>query len=219
MTTPLADSPAAALGQEVAAARAEASPAWLAARRRIAWDAYEAIPMPSSQRDEDWRRTDISALHPERFAPIDACRRRGRRRDARAARRRRAHAAFVIDSPVAGADRGSGHAARAGNHRHHPRGGGDGAPRAGAARVRLGARRRVEVRRAVECAVARRRLRVRPARRRGARPGLDRSPRGRRRPRGLPVHGGRPRRGRVAHGHRRLRIAGRDRRRCSATPW
>ena len=101
MTTPLADSPAAALGQEVAAARAEASPAWLAARRRIAWDAYEAIPMPSSQRDEDWRRTDISALHPERFTPIegvdtavvDAMR---AQRDSAAPK-----AAFAIDSPVA----------------------------------------------------------------------------------------------------------------------
>ena len=72
MTIPLTDSPAAALGQEVAAARAEASPAWLAARRRIAWDAYEALPMPSSQRDEDWRRTDISGLHLERFAPIES---------------------------------------------------------------------------------------------------------------------------------------------------
>ena len=100
MTTPLADPPAAALGQEVAAARAEASPAWLAARRRIAWDAYEAIPMPSSQRDEDWRRTDISALHPERFTPIesvdvaviDAMR---AQRDGAAP-----DAAFVIDSPV-----------------------------------------------------------------------------------------------------------------------
>jgi Fe-S cluster assembly protein SufD len=101
VTTPLADSPAAALGQEVAAARAEASPAWLAARRRIAWDAYEAIPMPSSQRDEDWRRTDISALHPERFTPIegvdtavvDAMR---AQRDSAAPK-----AAFAIDSPVA----------------------------------------------------------------------------------------------------------------------
>jgi Fe-S cluster assembly protein SufD len=100
VTTPLADSPAAALGQEVAAARAGASPAWLAARRRIAWDAYEAIPMPSSQRDEDWRRTDISALHPERFTPIsdtdtavvDAMR---AQRDLAAPK-----AAFVIDSPV-----------------------------------------------------------------------------------------------------------------------
>jgi Fe-S cluster assembly protein SufD len=100
VTTPLADPPAAALGQEVAAARAEASPAWLAARRRIAWDAYEAIPMPSSQRDEDWRRTDISALHPERFTPIesvdvaviDAMR---AQRDGAAP-----DAAFVIDSPV-----------------------------------------------------------------------------------------------------------------------
>jgi Fe-S cluster assembly protein SufD len=72
VTTPLADPPAAALGQEVAAARAEESPAWLGARRRIAWDAYEAIPMPSSQRDEDWRRTDISALHPERFTPLES---------------------------------------------------------------------------------------------------------------------------------------------------
>jgi Fe-S cluster assembly protein SufD len=100
VTTPLADSPAAALGQEVAAARAGASPGWLAARRRIAWDAYEAIPMPSSQRDEDWRRTDISALHPERFTPIsgtdpavvDAMR---AQRDVAAPQ-----AAFVIDSPV-----------------------------------------------------------------------------------------------------------------------
>jgi Fe-S cluster assembly protein SufD len=100
VTTPLADPPRAALGQEVAAARAEASPAWLAARRRIAWDAYESIPMPSSQRDEDWRRTDISALHPERFAPIesvdvaviDAMR---AQRDGAAP-----DAAFVIDSPV-----------------------------------------------------------------------------------------------------------------------
>jgi Fe-S cluster assembly protein SufD len=100
VTTPLAGSPAAALGQEVAAARAEASPPWLAARRRIAWDAYETIPMPSSQRDEDWRRTDISALHPERFTPIDGV-------DAAVVEAMRAqhhsaapNAAFVIDSPV-----------------------------------------------------------------------------------------------------------------------
>ncbi len=107
MTTPLTDSPAAALGQEVAAARAEASPAWLAARRRIAWDAYEAIPMPSSQRDEDWRRTDISALHLERFTPVtrvdvavvDAMR---AQRDAAAPK-----AAFVIDAPVAGPSEGA----------------------------------------------------------------------------------------------------------------
>jgi Fe-S cluster assembly protein SufD len=100
VTTPLADPPAAALGQEVAAARAEASPAWLAARRRIAWDAYEAIPMPSSQRDEDWRRTDISALHPERFAPLESV-------DVAVVDAMRAQrdgvapdAAFVIDSPM-----------------------------------------------------------------------------------------------------------------------
>jgi Fe-S cluster assembly protein SufD len=101
VTSPLADSPAAALGQEVAAARAEASPGWLAARRRIAWDAYETIPMPSSQRDEDWRRTDISALHPERFAAIEGV--DTAVVDAMRAQRDRAapDAAFVIDSPVA----------------------------------------------------------------------------------------------------------------------
>jgi Fe-S cluster assembly protein SufD len=100
VTTPLADSPAVALGQEVAAARAEASPAWLAARRRIAWDAYDTIPMPSSQRDEDWRRTDISALHPERFTPIDGV--DAAVVDAMRAQRDAAapKAAFVIDSPV-----------------------------------------------------------------------------------------------------------------------
>jgi Fe-S cluster assembly protein SufD len=108
VTTPLADSPAAALGQEVAAARAEASPAWLAARRRIAWDAYETIPMPSSQRDEDWRRTDISALHPERFTPVDSV--DTAVVDAMRAQRDQAapSAAFIIDSPgrtpIEGAD-------------------------------------------------------------------------------------------------------------------
>jgi Fe-S cluster assembly protein SufD len=72
VTTPLAAEPTAALGPEAAAARAAASPPWLAARRRIAWDAYEALPMPSSHIDEDWRRTDISGLHPERFAPLES---------------------------------------------------------------------------------------------------------------------------------------------------
>ena len=71
MTTPLTAEPTAALGPGVAAARAEAAPVWLAARRRIAWDTYEALPMPSSHSDEDWRRTDISGLHVERFAPLE----------------------------------------------------------------------------------------------------------------------------------------------------
>jgi len=103
MTTPLADSPAAALGPEVAAARAATSPVWLGARRQIAWDAFEALPMPSSHRDEDWRRTDISGLHPERFTPmahidtsvLDAMR---AQRDSAAP-----DAALVIDAPVTAA--------------------------------------------------------------------------------------------------------------------
>jgi Fe-S cluster assembly protein SufD len=57
--------------------------------------------MPSSQRDEDWRRTDISALHPERFTPVDAV--DTAVVDAMRAQRDGAAptAAFVIDSPVA----------------------------------------------------------------------------------------------------------------------
>jgi Fe-S cluster assembly protein SufD len=100
VTTPVADGPAvAALGPEVAAARAAGSPAWLAARRRIAWDAFEALPMPSSARDEDWRRTDISGLRLERFVPIDSV------DPALIADMRRHHdtaapqAAFAIDAP------------------------------------------------------------------------------------------------------------------------
>jgi Fe-S cluster assembly protein SufD len=54
-----------ALGSEIT------SPPWLADRRRSAWDAYEALPMPSSQRDEDWRRTDIGGLHIERFGRLE----------------------------------------------------------------------------------------------------------------------------------------------------
>jgi len=99
--TPVADGPAvAALGPEVAAARAAGSPSWLAARRRIAWDAYEALPMPSSTRDEDWRRTDVSGLHVERFLPLDSV------DPALIADMRRQHeraapdAAFAIDAPA-----------------------------------------------------------------------------------------------------------------------
>lgn len=50
--------------------RIDSSPDWLAQRRRAAWDAFESLPWPSSQRDEDWRRTDISKLHVERFRPL-----------------------------------------------------------------------------------------------------------------------------------------------------
>jgi Fe-S cluster assembly protein SufD len=42
---------------------------WLRDRRRAAWDAFSAMPAPSSQRDEDWRRTDISKLRLHAFRP------------------------------------------------------------------------------------------------------------------------------------------------------
>jgi len=99
---PVADGPAqAAFGPETAEDRFGASPDWLAARRRAAWDAYEALPIPSSHRDEDWRRTDIGALHLERFQALDtvapevvAAMRR--QRDSAAP-----NAAFAFDAPAA----------------------------------------------------------------------------------------------------------------------
>ena len=99
MTTPLAARPAAQLGPEVVAALADASPSWLAERRRAAWDAYTALPMPSSARDEDWRRTDISGLRIDEYSLLDSV-------DASvvgAMRRQRnqaaPEAAFAIDAP------------------------------------------------------------------------------------------------------------------------
>ncbi|MFN2450905.1 MAG: Fe-S cluster assembly protein SufD [Candidatus Dormibacteria bacterium] len=40
---------------------------WLLDRRRAAWDAFQTLTKPSSQRDEDWRRTDIARLRVEGF--------------------------------------------------------------------------------------------------------------------------------------------------------
>jgi len=60
---------AGAISRETLEARLAASPGWLADRRTAAWDAFTALPAPSSARDEDWRRTDISKLHLDRFGP------------------------------------------------------------------------------------------------------------------------------------------------------
>jgi Fe-S cluster assembly protein SufD len=54
---------AGAIGPAALAARLEGSPAWLRQRRQRSWERYTELPQPSSTRDEDWRRTDISALH------------------------------------------------------------------------------------------------------------------------------------------------------------
>ncbi len=48
-------------------ARAAGAPAWLAERRRAAWDAFTSLPMPDHMTDEDWRRTDISRLDLDAF--------------------------------------------------------------------------------------------------------------------------------------------------------
>ncbi|MGH7723107.1 MAG: Fe-S cluster assembly protein SufD [Candidatus Dormibacteria bacterium] len=62
------DAPAFAAEAEERIASAEG---WLRDRRRAAWDAFTAMPMPSSHRDEDWRRTDISKLHLPSFHLAD----------------------------------------------------------------------------------------------------------------------------------------------------
>jgi Fe-S cluster assembly protein SufD len=56
-----------AVGPEAVEARVASGSAWLGERRRAAWDAYTALPMPDRTRDEDWRRTDVGGLHPEEF--------------------------------------------------------------------------------------------------------------------------------------------------------
>lgn len=43
-------------------------PSWAIDRRRAAFAAFQALPMPS-QRDEEWRRTDIRAFKLDRFDP------------------------------------------------------------------------------------------------------------------------------------------------------
>jgi Fe-S cluster assembly protein SufD len=57
-----------AVSHETLDARLAQSPGWLADRRSAAWDAFTTLPFPSASRDEDWRRTDISKLHLDRFA-------------------------------------------------------------------------------------------------------------------------------------------------------
>jgi Fe-S cluster assembly protein SufD len=99
VTAPLAVRPSAEIGPDVAAALAAASPPWLADRRRSAWDAYAALPMPSSARDEDWRRTDISGLHVEQHRMLDSVNAAvvgGMRREHDTAA---PEAAFAIDAP------------------------------------------------------------------------------------------------------------------------
>ena len=52
--------------------RAAAASGWLRDRRQAGWDAFTAMPLPSSQRDEDWRRTDVSKLRLDSFHEGDA---------------------------------------------------------------------------------------------------------------------------------------------------
>src|SRR4030042_2501060 len=45
--------------EEISSLREE--PAWLRPRRRAAWRLYEELPLPTGK-EEEWRRTDVSAL-------------------------------------------------------------------------------------------------------------------------------------------------------------
>jgi Fe-S cluster assembly protein SufD len=56
-----------ALVEELSAASGE--PAWLRARRLAAWEAFVRLPLPSAD-DEEWRRTDISALDLDVFGVL-----------------------------------------------------------------------------------------------------------------------------------------------------
>jgi Fe-S cluster assembly protein SufD len=55
---------------ELIAGRGE--PAWMTARRRAAWEAYNAIPMPDPRKDEEWRRTPLRRLQLEDASPLGA---------------------------------------------------------------------------------------------------------------------------------------------------
>jgi Fe-S cluster assembly protein SufD len=55
------------LVEELSSSRSE--PEWLRQARLAAWQTFEATPMPESSKDEDWRRTDISKLDLDAFAP------------------------------------------------------------------------------------------------------------------------------------------------------
>ncbi len=56
-----------ALVEELSAASGE--PGWLRERRRAAWEAFVRLPLPSAD-DEEWRRTDISALDLDAFGVL-----------------------------------------------------------------------------------------------------------------------------------------------------
>lgn len=53
---------------ELITARGE--PAWMTARRRAAWEAYSAMPMPDPRKDEEWRRTPLRRLELDEAAPL-----------------------------------------------------------------------------------------------------------------------------------------------------
>jgi Fe-S cluster assembly protein SufD len=64
-----------ALVEELSATAGE--PAWLRERRLAAWEAFVRLPLPSAD-DEEWRRTDISALDLDAFGVLPHSRTSGR---------------------------------------------------------------------------------------------------------------------------------------------
>src|SRR5215467_13900018 len=55
------------LVEQLSAASGE--PAWLRERRLAAWEAFVRLPPPSAT-DEEWRRTDVSALDLDAFGVL-----------------------------------------------------------------------------------------------------------------------------------------------------
>ena len=64
-----------ALVEEMSGAAGE--PAWLRDRRLAAWEAFVRLPLPSAN-DEEWRRTDISALDLDAFGVLPHSVQKGR---------------------------------------------------------------------------------------------------------------------------------------------
>jgi Fe-S cluster assembly protein SufD len=74
-TSPVVGVLSRALVEELSAAAGE--PAWLRERRLAAWEAFVRLPLPSAN-DEEWRRTDISALDLDAFGVLPHSVQKGR---------------------------------------------------------------------------------------------------------------------------------------------
>src|SRR5919201_3054966 len=57
-----------AAGEELSALRGE--PEWLRARRLAAFETFDAMSLPDTKRQEDWRQVDLKGLDLNAYAPF-----------------------------------------------------------------------------------------------------------------------------------------------------